>query len=393
MSPLRTTLPLSLLLVVVTPLPSAEPDRKRAEEIARLIKQLGSDSFEEREEATKKLSKMDDALPALRKAAKSDDAEVQQRAERLAEEIGKRVEELELEKMFSEVGKNGFALDRFIDEMVHRKGFATEKRWELTVKLAQAIAEQASKESGREFKAPALDVSKLATVTDLPRGTCSRSRVLANGNNRRVSVINGCVMVVSGPIDGVGILRNSIVFLDGNLTRVIDTIENSIIFCDGDIDGNTIIRNSILIGNGELKASFNAEKSCFQLRSIRAHTTSRDNVYFNMNEVEAIRVDGAKYVKTERGPMQLFKFFDPSSFGAEFRADDKGVQVGKILAGKAYDKAGLKEGDRILRLEDAKIESLDDLRKLLRRKRPKEDVEITILRGNKETKIKLHIPE
>jgi hypothetical protein len=378
-------LALPVLLLAVAAVPSAEGDKKRAEEIDKLIKQLGSESFDAREEATKKLSKMDDALPALRKAAKSDDAEVSRRASDLADEISRRLEERELEKML--------AIDRFIDAMVNRKGFATEKRWEQTVKLAQLIAERASKESGKEFKAPALNVSKLATVTDLPRCVCSKSRILANGNNRRVGAINGCVMIVSGPIEDIAILRNSIVFLDGNLTRGIDTIENSILFCDGDIEGNTIIRNSILIGNGKLEQSYFATNSCFQLRSIGRHTTSNGNVYFNMKEVEAARVDGARYITTERGPLQLFKLFDPASLGAEFRADGKGVQVAKVVAGKPFEKAGLKERDRVLRVEEDKVESLDDLRKLLRRKRPGDDVGIVVLRGDKEAKIKLHIPE
>ena len=112
-----------------------------------------------------------------------------------------------------------------------------------------------------------------------------------------------------------------------------------------------------------------------------------------MKEVEAARVDGARYITTERGPLQLFKLFDPASLGAEFRADGKGVQVAKVVAGKPFEKAGLKERDRVLRVEEDKVESLDDLRKLLRRKRPGDDVGIVVLRGDKEAKIKLHIPE
>jgi WD40 repeat protein len=74
--------------------PRAEP--AQAAEIARLIKQLGSDEFADREKASKRLGEIGEpALPALRKAAGSDDAEVRERARRLIDGI--------VQKMFHEV--------------------------------------------------------------------------------------------------------------------------------------------------------------------------------------------------------------------------------------------------------------------------------------------------
>jgi hypothetical protein len=61
--------------------------------IAELVKKLGSDSFEEREGATKELDAIGaPALEALKKATKSDDAEIQKRADELVKIIEKRVE-------------------------------------------------------------------------------------------------------------------------------------------------------------------------------------------------------------------------------------------------------------------------------------------------------------
>jgi RNA polymerase sigma factor (sigma-70 family) len=61
--------------------------------IARLIEQLGSDSFAEREKATKELEKIGAAaLPALRKAAESDDGERRKRASDLLRKIEGRAE-------------------------------------------------------------------------------------------------------------------------------------------------------------------------------------------------------------------------------------------------------------------------------------------------------------
>src|SRR5215475_8040048 len=73
---------------------SGEPGKeKEAERIARLIKQLGDDSFAKREAASKALEAIGKpALPALRKAAASgNDPELRQRAERIIQVIAARL--------------------------------------------------------------------------------------------------------------------------------------------------------------------------------------------------------------------------------------------------------------------------------------------------------------
>src|SRR5690348_7394950 len=63
------------------------------ERVPRLIRQLGSDQFREREAATDALDGLGAAaLEPLRKATKSEDAEVRRRAADLVQRIEKRVE-------------------------------------------------------------------------------------------------------------------------------------------------------------------------------------------------------------------------------------------------------------------------------------------------------------
>src|SRR5690349_11910114 len=65
----------------------------KADDIARLIDQLGSASFPEREAGSERLDAIGaPALEALHKATKSADAEVRRRAGDLVERIGRRVE-------------------------------------------------------------------------------------------------------------------------------------------------------------------------------------------------------------------------------------------------------------------------------------------------------------
>src|SRR5438128_6100003 len=61
---------------------------KSEEEIKRWIDQLGSERFQDREQATQKLLKFGkSALPSLKEAVKSRDAEVRHRAQQLIERI------------------------------------------------------------------------------------------------------------------------------------------------------------------------------------------------------------------------------------------------------------------------------------------------------------------
>jgi hypothetical protein len=81
---MRTLLSITLwfgLTLAVAVLPSAAADRTDPEQINKLVEQLGSADFGEREKATKELDALGPrALDALRKAATSDDAEVSRRA-------------------------------------------------------------------------------------------------------------------------------------------------------------------------------------------------------------------------------------------------------------------------------------------------------------------------
>lgn len=72
---------------------SADTQPADAERVARLIAQLGSSQFAEREEATKSLEGIGaPALDDLRKATQSKDAEVRRRAEALVRQIERRLE-------------------------------------------------------------------------------------------------------------------------------------------------------------------------------------------------------------------------------------------------------------------------------------------------------------
>lgn len=80
-------------LALLMALPCSAGDTPSKEKIAKLIEQMGSGNFAERENATKELAEIGvPALEALRKAAKNDDAEVRKRAEELLPKIERQAE-------------------------------------------------------------------------------------------------------------------------------------------------------------------------------------------------------------------------------------------------------------------------------------------------------------
>ena len=82
---------LALTCLVGAPSPAAE--KADPERIAKLVEQLGSNNFSEREEATRALDAIGaPALDALKKAAEDSDIEVRRRAEQLVQKIAKRAE-------------------------------------------------------------------------------------------------------------------------------------------------------------------------------------------------------------------------------------------------------------------------------------------------------------
>ncbi len=83
---------LSFGILAALPIGAAEPEADAAK-IAKLIEQLGSGNFDQREKATKELGAIGTpALEALRKAAKSEDAEIKLRSTDLVKIIEKRAE-------------------------------------------------------------------------------------------------------------------------------------------------------------------------------------------------------------------------------------------------------------------------------------------------------------
>jgi serine protease Do len=71
----------------------------------------------------------------------------------------------------------------------------------------------------------------------------------------------------------------------------------------------------------------------------------------------------------------------------------KGVLVREVHAGTAAEKAGLKAGDVIVRVDAEEVADVGDLRRALRKKKAGEDVTLGIVRQRQETTVRLQLEE
>src|SRR5262249_33104115 len=135
-----------LIVALMFPALSAAQDKSvtlTPAEIDKLIEQLDSKQFREREQASKKLLALDEVPPALVAATKSPHPESARRAALIVEQIKSRIEEKRVQRELAKI--NQFGLDYYLDRMVLHKDFATADRWRSVADLADVLAASANK--------------------------------------------------------------------------------------------------------------------------------------------------------------------------------------------------------------------------------------------------------
>jgi len=79
--------------------------------------------------------------------------------------------------------------------------------------------------------------------------------------------------------------------------------------------------------------------------------------------------------------------------GVTTEKTDKGVSVVEVVAGSAADKAGLKEGDIITKINDKTVDNPDMLADIVKEQKPQDEVKISYIRNNKNKTIKAVLGE
>jgi PDZ domain len=328
-------------------------------EIDQLIQQLGSESFQVREAATRKLMEREDAAPALRRALKSPDAEVARRAAEILDVLTTRQNQRALE----EAAKNG-EIDRAVELLVRRKNWDYPRSCQVLAELAGKLLDLeqqtfavtsvqiTDKVPARDFQRYAARVRPQIIVDERP---CFQREAVGDvvvvGEDvslERTSVAS--LFVASGRIRA-STLINGVVFACGPVE--LDRMVNSIIVCDSEVTLHGDWDDCLIIARGTVRCS-RPIGNCRIATS--SHAEARNQTLLGSSKIQ----------DNEPTPLGFVRFFDPARAGIAVEPAEKGVQVKVSTPGKPFARAGLRAGDVVVALSGEEVNSFESFRRLLR---------------------------
>jgi hypothetical protein len=350
-----------------------EPAKQSREEIDKLIAQLKSDTFKVREEAMRQLMERDDALPALRTAAKSDDVEVVRRAQQAIDAINKRLAKRAIRRAIALLKKG--QTDQFVEQVVPWRDYVDEECWKAAVDHVKAIADEASKVSGGRFKLPKSVPRNKYTlpwvdITKLPFVACAQRKAVYHINDERIiagSIVAGAhihrsFLICTGAVESKFTLRWVTVFANGNLSigngENLGSIDDSIVVCDGNVTATAAVINSTILCTGNVKVGARVQDSVI---------VSGGDVKIGFAFPDATAKNSV-IQDHQSDPLKLIHFFEPAQVGIEVKSTKEGVRVEALAAAKSFAQAGVRQGDRVVAVDGVKIDSAETFRHLLRRR-------------------------
>jgi type II secretory pathway component PulC len=169
---------------------------------------------------------------------------------------------------------------------------------------------------------------------------------------------NSCVILASGSVDipdGVG---DAIILANGNVT-IKQSAYYSVIICNAHVEVKGGVERSVVLCRGTM--------------TVGNSPTIRETV------IE----------RNERNPLRLFKFFELAHIGLQAEGANRGVRVLGVDKGKPCARAGLQNGDIILAIQDANVNSAEQLRNQLRRQVLEGQATLLVRRGTAEVGIRV----
>jgi len=348
-----------------------------------LIAQLGSDSFEAREAATRRLMECDEALPSLRQAQKSTDAEVARRAGEILTAFVRKEKERAFAQL-AELAKHG-AVDRAVEQLVRgEKGDDADGCWQVMADLAGKLTDlerkcygEASWPAGYIVKSD--NFNKLAVSLQLKIvGARADPPELRNGlivlraEEIEASHLYHCLFAVSGCIKARKVSQ-SVLFSGGSTS--ISGAYKALIVCDGDFTAGSGVIDSLIIARGTITCETEVVNSRLisggEVRLIRAKTIS-----------------GSKVVERQAKPLGLVKFFDPAEVGLKVESGEDRIRVKEATKGQRFATAGLRPDDVIAAIDGTPVKDVEAFRRLLRAKLAVEgEMVFQVRRGEKVVEI------
>jgi serine protease Do len=167
---------------------------------------------------------------------------------------------------------------------------------------------------------------------------------------------------------------------DKDKTEKSEKMQTIVITRNGDIDQKTTIE----IDGDKVRVNGKDAKDSKDVH-VNVNTITSSNGRMRMYN----RTPGASAFNFNMDGDQMSFFSEDENramLGVTTEGEDKGAEIQSITKESAAEKAGLKKGDIITKIDDKKIESSDDVTESIRSHKPGEKVSITYLRDGKEQK-------
>jgi hypothetical protein len=363
---------------------SAQEPSAREREIDELIARLGNESFEVREEATRRLKEREEAAPMLRRALRSADAEVARRVAEILESFARRQQDRARAKV-ADLAKGG-AVDRAVEQFVRRAEWDDESPcWRALADLAGKLDDRerqtygkASRRADERFRSVDIsDIDRLR-IKFIHRGRAAprlwERRVVLREEEIEASVVGDALFAVSGNVKIQPLVNHSTIFSSGSVDLF--GVVNSLVVCDGDFTARDIV-NSLIIARGTIR----------HLEDVR---NSRIITCGEVQDPRFSRLHDSQVVEKEPKPLGFVKFFDPADVGLRVAAADGGARVTEAARGQRF-AAGLRADDLITAVNGKAVKDAEAFRRLLRTRLavPDEEMVFTVRRAGKALEVRV----
>jgi hypothetical protein len=389
------------------------PPRPRVD-VAALVKQLGSEDFAAREEASRRLSTLsvDAPPPELLEALKSENPEIRDRALRalaaLREHILRERElaataHLPREERFAKRGQ----VDLFVASTASNKLKTDDDRlWLPAFELGVRTAATTETKAG-VFPLRASPGPGWAKIKDFP--TYRKSHL----NNNLIRTSDPFVMDSKGYMFCIGGIMASGVDVDKKLKGLIVSrgtvrlrkgLESSLVLATGDVNVEVMLYSTIIC-DGDVQLAASVRSLIVARGNVVIENHSEENTIIAGGKVtlKKPRLDGNRLTRkvdhedhVQSGvtrPLGYITFFELSTAGVEVKVADTAVSVAKVAEGKSFAAAGVKVGDVVVTVNGKKPDSAESLRRLLRDALALGDATVTLKRGGKTETVKVNLPE
>lgn len=382
----------------------------------RWIEELGDPDFRMREEASKKLTSAPQAAPWVRRAVKSTDPEIANRARRLVSGYTRR----QLDSLSKVVMSQ--PVDVFVEWYLVWRPDRQEDLWQPGFDLGQRGVAAVSQHLPKDV------TSKLRA--SLPRNLKDletlRSDPVRMHDGPEVKFGSGCWLirtetllsppsalvmgVVRGPFLREGVGMGSIIYSLNQVNLTVATF-NSVLIAHGDArpsqksgyDHFGTLVDSLLVTRGDVAGPSISLASSVILAggdvTVGRACSLKNSTIIAGGKVtmpKPERVENCIIKENVKNPTAPFTFFELADVGLSVGTpakDAKGLPVAEVKADTPFGKAGVQKGDTILTIDDAPPGDAEAFRVKLRRAIVVQgDTLLTVSRGGKSLDLPVYFP-